>query len=134
MLQIVIDQIEGAEKGWIIDGNYSKIRPYILPMADTVIWLNLPRWATTLRVAKRTIKNVINKTRICGDNYESLKSALLPSSIIWYNAFGGKKSQTRIAKALRNSELDATIYEIRSYRQLREFYNNCGLDQNAYLT
>ena len=134
MLQIVKDQIEMAEDGWIVDGNYSKIRPYVLPMADTVIWLNLPRLATTIHVAKRTLKNAVKRTRICGDNYESLKSALSPSSIIWYNAFGGKKSQTRIAKALETPELDATVYELLTYRQLRQFYTSCQLDQTAYLT
>ena len=134
MLQIVMDQIETAKDGWIVDGNYSKIRPYLLPMADTVIWLNLPRWATTIHVAQRTSKNAVRRTRICGDNYESLKSAFSPSSIIWYNAFGGKKSQTRVAKALETPELDANVYELQTYRQLRQFYTSCGLDQTAYLT
>ena len=134
MLQIVMNQVEMAQNGWIIDGNYSKIRPHILPIADTVIWLNLPRWATTLKVAKRTFKNAFNGTRICGDNYESLKTAVSPSSIIWYNAFGGKQSQARVRDALQSPELDATIYELRSYRRLRQFYESLGVDQNDYLT
>lgn len=134
MLEIVIDRVAQATNGWIVDGNYGKIRPHLLPMADTVIWLNLPRIPTTLRVAKRSLLNAINKTRICGDNYETLKTALSPDSIIWYRAFHGQKSQHRIADDIADSQTTATIHEIRSYRQLRAFYQSLGLDSRHYLT
>ena len=42
MLQIVKTRIAEANDGWIVDGNYRRIRPHVLPLADTVIWLNLP--------------------------------------------------------------------------------------------
>lgn len=42
LLEIVRKRIEESPEGWIIDGNYSKIRPHILPLTDTVTWLNLP--------------------------------------------------------------------------------------------
>ena len=134
MLEIVQKRIEESPRGWIIDGNYSKIRPHILPLTDTVIWLNLPTWSVTLRIVKRTILNVLRRNRICGDNYESFFNALAPSSVIWFNAFDGKKSQQRVAEALRNFELDANVYEIRSYRELRDFYRNLNVRPNAYLT
>ena len=95
MLKIVRKRITESPEGWIIDGNYSKIRPHILPLADTVIWLNLPTWGVTLRIIKRTILNVLRRNRICGDNYESLFNALAPSSVIWFNAFRGEKVPTK---------------------------------------
>ena len=134
MLHIVKQRLSEAKNGWIVDGNYRRIRPHVLPLADTVIWLNLPRWSTTLRVAKRTISNALKRTQICGDNYESLRTALSPRSVIWYNAFDAHKSQTRIAEALNDQEINADVYEIRSYRQLRNFYENCGLDLRAHRT
>ena len=134
MLEIVRERIEELPEGWIIDGNYSKIRPHILPLADTVIWLNLPTWSVTLRIVKRTILNVFRRNRICGDNYENLFNAIAPSSVIWFNAFSGKKSQQRVAESLRTMEFDANVYEIRSYRELRDFYRNLNLDQKAHLT
>ena len=134
MLKIVQKRIEDSPEGWIIDGNYSKIRSHILPLADTVIWLNLPTWSVTIRIVKRTILNVLRRNRICGDNYESLLNALAPSSVIWFNAFEGKRSQQRVGEALRSLEFDANVYEIRSYRELRDFYSSFNIDQNAYLT
>ena len=134
MLQIVRERIDESPDGWIIDGNYSTIRPHILPMADTVIWLNLPTWNVTIRIAKRTIINILRRKRICGENYENPLNAIAPNSVIWFNAFGGKRSQQRVAEALRKSESDANIYEIRSYRVLRDLYRNLNVDRNAYLT
>lgn len=134
MLKIVRKRIAESPEGWIIDGNYSKIRPHILPLADTVIWLNLPTWSVTIRIFKRTVLNVLRRNRICGDNYESLGNVLAPNSVIWFNAFGGKKSQQRVGEALRNLEFDANVYEIRSYRDLRDFYRSFNIDQDAYLT
>ncbi len=134
MLEIVTERVAHATDGWIVDGNYSKIRPHVLPLADTVIWLNLPRIPTTLRVAKRTLLNAINRTRICGDNYESLKTAFSPDSIIWYRAIHGQKSQQGIAVDLADSQNRVTIYEIRSYRQLSAFYRSLGLEPHHYLT
>ncbi len=134
ILEIVRERIEGSPDGWIIDGNYSKIRPHILPLADTVIWLNLPTWSVTIRIVKRTIFNALQRNRICGDNYESFLNAIAPNSVIWFNAFGGKRSQKRVAEALRTLGFDANVYEIRSYRELREFYRSFKLDQKAHLT
>ena len=134
MQQIVADHVAKATNGWIVDGNYSKIRSHLLPLADTVIWLKLPRIPTTLRVAKRTLLNAINKTQICGDNYESFKTAFSPDSIIWYRAIHGQKSQHGIAVDLAKPQTRATIYEIRSYRQLRAFYRSLGLDPRQHLT
>ena len=134
MLQIVKTRIAEANDSWIVDGNYRRIRPHVLPLADTVIWLNLPRWSTTLRVAKRTISNALKRTQICGDNYESIRSALSPDSVTWYNAFDAQKSQSRVAEELNHQQISADVYEIRTYRQLRKFYERCGLDHRAYRT
>ena len=134
MLELVRGRIEESSDGWIIDGNYSKIRRHILPMADTVIWLNLPTWSVSLRIIKRTIFNLLRRRRICGDNYESIFNAIAPSSVIWFNAFGGKRSQRRVGEALRTVEFDANVYEIRSYSELRGLYRRFNVDQSAYLT
>jgi adenylate kinase family enzyme len=42
---------------WIIDGNYGGTLELRLPLADTVIFLDFPRWRCVSRVIRRVIKH-----------------------------------------------------------------------------
>src|ERR1700745_962235 len=42
-----------SEDGWVIDGNYSAVRPIVWARADTVVWLDLPRRIVIRQVAWR---------------------------------------------------------------------------------
>lgn len=44
--------LAGGER-WIIDGNYSNTMDIRLPLAETIIFLDFPRWLCLLRVLRR---------------------------------------------------------------------------------
>lgn len=44
-----------AEERWIIDGNYKNTLAIRIAAADTVVFLDYPRWLTVFRVLKRRI-------------------------------------------------------------------------------
>lgn len=75
-----------ASERWIVDGNYVSVgaRDVIWPRADTVVWLDHPRWITVPRVVRRTLNRGIRRTPLWSGNRESLRLALRPDSIIRY--------------------------------------------------
>ncbi len=49
---------EAAADGWVIDGNYSTVRPLVWARADTVVWLDLPKVTVMRQVVWRTLRRV----------------------------------------------------------------------------
>lgn len=73
--------------GWTIDGHLREGRPeeqLILSRADTVIWLDFPRWRVMASVVPRTLWNTISRKRVWGGNVERWQMLLSPDhSIVW---------------------------------------------------
>ncbi len=56
--------------GWVIDGNYSAVRPLVWERADTVVWLDLPRRTVMRQVIWRTLRRVAFKVELWNGNRE----------------------------------------------------------------
>ncbi|NLG68109.1 MAG: adenylate kinase, partial [Firmicutes bacterium] len=41
---------------WVVDGNYSRVRDILWPMADTVVWLDYPLPVILGRLLRRTAR------------------------------------------------------------------------------
>lgn len=77
-----------AQDRWIIDGNYTSVgaQDLILPRAELVVWLDMPRLLTWWRVAKRSAERAwTKKTLWATNNTESLRRSFLStdSVILW---------------------------------------------------
>jgi adenylate kinase family enzyme len=58
--------------GWVVDGNYSAVRDLVWEQADTVVWLDLPRWLMMRRVVLRTIRRAVTRELLWNGNREPL--------------------------------------------------------------
>jgi adenylate kinase family enzyme len=56
--------------GWVVDGNYSAVRDLVWDRADTVVWLDLPRWLVMRRVILRTVRRAVTRERLWNGNRE----------------------------------------------------------------
>ena len=63
-----------AGDGWVIDGNYSVVRPLVWERADTVVWLDPPRRTVMRRVAWRTVRRGVTRQALWNGNRESLRN------------------------------------------------------------
>jgi adenylate kinase family enzyme len=77
-----------AADGWVIDGNYSRVRPLIWARADTVVWLDLPRRTVMRQVTWRTLRRVAGREVLWNGNRER-----------WRNFFSWNPEQSVISWA-----------------------------------
>jgi adenylate kinase family enzyme len=55
---------------WVIDGNYSAVRPLVWARADTVVWLDLPKRTVMRRVIWRTLRRAAGRVELWNGNQE----------------------------------------------------------------
>ena len=59
-----------AAPSWVVDGNYSAVRDLVWSRADTVAWLDLPRWQVMRQVVGRTARRAARRAELWNGNVE----------------------------------------------------------------
>jgi adenylate kinase family enzyme len=70
------------DDAWVVDGNYSRLRPVIWQRADTLVWLDYRFHVVLGRLLRRTMRRVVLGEECCNGNRERLSNALSKDSII----------------------------------------------------
>ncbi|HET9347333.1 MAG TPA: hypothetical protein VFO05_16695 [Candidatus Limnocylindrales bacterium] len=71
-------------EGWVVDGNYSKVRDLVFGRIDTVVWLDLPLRTCLRRVVVRTLDRARRRELLWGTNREGLRSLVGRDSLVWW--------------------------------------------------
>jgi adenylate kinase family enzyme len=71
--------------GWVIDGNYSKVRDLVWGRADTVVWLDYSFALTFARLLRRTLARVHSGEELWNGNRERFAGQFLSrdSLLVW---------------------------------------------------
>jgi adenylate kinase family enzyme len=67
---------KAAGDGWVIDGNYTKVRDLVWQRADTVVWLDLARAVIMRRIISRSLGRVVFRRRLWNGNRERWRNVL----------------------------------------------------------
>ncbi len=81
---------------WVIDGNYSRVRPLVWKRADTVIYLDYSFWRTFWQLLTRTIHRSIQQEALWHGNRENLWKSLFSKDLIilWMlQTYGRRRKQ-----------------------------------------
>lgn len=62
-----------AQERWVVDGNWDEAPNFLWPQADTVVWLDYPRFLVTWRVLRRSVSRTVLRRRLWNDNYETVR-------------------------------------------------------------
>jgi adenylate kinase family enzyme len=65
-----------AAGGWVIDGNYGRVRDLVWARADTVVWLDLPKRTVMRQVIWRTLRRVALRRELWNGNRERWRNFL----------------------------------------------------------
>jgi adenylate kinase family enzyme len=88
-----------AAGGWVIDGNYGRVRDLVWARADTVVWLDLPKRTVMRQVAWRTLRRVALRRELWNGNRER-----------WRNFFTWNPEQSVISWAWHKHATDRATY------------------------
>lgn len=70
--------------GWVIDGNYSKVRDIVWGRADTLVWIDYPLPIIFWRLWWRSIKRVVTREKLWSNNQESWRAFIGSESLfLW---------------------------------------------------
>jgi adenylate kinase family enzyme len=124
-----------AGDGWVIDGNYSKARPLVWARADTVVWLDLPRWTVMRQVVWRTVRRVAFRVELWNGNRErwaNLFTWVPEESVIswaWHRHAVYRERYAVAAADPANSHLQ--FVRLRSRAEIRRFLARVARAENA---
>lgn len=82
--------------GWVVDGNYSATRDLVWDRADTVVFLDLPRWRVMAQLSVRTLRRMWTGRELWNGNRESWSNLLSREAerniLLWsWTTHGGKR-------------------------------------------
>jgi len=121
-----------VEQGnWVIDGNFSIVRDLVWVRADTIIWLDYPFIVIFLQALTRSIKRIVTKEKLFGDNVETFRQTFFSKNSILYwicvSHWDYKKTYTRL---LKNSE--KKIFILKSKREKNNFLRALSDQKGTY--
>ncbi|MBI2393800.1 MAG: AAA family ATPase [Deltaproteobacteria bacterium] len=67
-----VDDVDHAtrEDAWVVDGNYLPVRELLWSRADTVVWIDLPRWLVEWQVVRRSLVRWLRDETLWNGNRE----------------------------------------------------------------
>lgn len=68
----------------MIDGNFGIVRDIVWKRADTIIWLDYPFAVVFIQALIRSIKRIVTKQKLFGDNVESFRQTFFSKNSILY--------------------------------------------------
>jgi len=118
---------------WVVAGNYSVVMDLTQGSADTIVWLDMPRWLVTWRVIKRSIHRAAKREELWNGNRERWRNLIKrdpeDNIIVWAWTYHGVHTQRYTGFAAGDFWAHADVRRLRSSRQVRDFVSSASLGE-----
>jgi adenylate kinase family enzyme len=107
-----------AGAGWVVDGNYNKLRDVVWPRADTIVWLDYSLPVVIWRVTIRTLRRMLTRQVLWSGNRESFRTTFLSrnSILLWAWQTHGLNRRRYTAMFEESSNAHLTVVRLRTPR------------------
>lgn len=111
---------------WVVDGNYSALRPLVWARADTVVWVDPPRPLVLARVYRRSFRLAATQEELWPGtgNRQPWRDVLMPwvkDSIVRWSWSELRKHPERYGAAMRDpAYAHLTFHHVRTRRAVEE--------------
>ena len=110
---------------WVVAGNYSVVMDLTQGVADTIVWLDLPRWLVTWRVVKRSVRRAATREELWNGNRERWRNLVKrdpeENIIVWAWTYHGVHTQRYTEFADGNFWAHADVHRLRSPADVKRF-------------
>ena len=110
---------------WVVCGNYSKVADLVQGGADTIVWLDLPRWLVISRLIRRSVKRVITREELWNGNRESWRKLLSrdpeQNVVLWSWQHHDQYRQRYESFAAGKFWSHAEVHRLRTRRDVQQF-------------
>lgn len=120
-------KIKGAlnqSQGFVIHGNYNKVRDLTWGNSQLVIWLDYPKSLVMYRVLKRSILRILKQETLWAGNKESIKKTFFSkdSILLWaWQTYALRKKQYEELARLPEYQ-NVTLLRFKSPREAEELH------------
>ena len=128
--RIVLSRIAEADEGWVIEGNYAQLRPFVLPQVETAIVIQLPFLVMYWRIFWRSVTQAARREIIHGGNRESFRVTFASKDSILCEFWQKRKQFAGMGETIASEKSEATrLIVLKSARELNRFYKEHGLSR-----
>ena len=114
-----------AGDGWVIDSNYSRVRDLVWDRADTVVWLDPPRWRNMRQLIGRTLRRGVTRQELWNGNRESLRNVVHrdpeQSIVVWAYTNHARNRDRYAALSADPAHARLRFVRLRSPAEVRSF-------------
>jgi adenylate kinase family enzyme len=125
--EVLFARLEGAEHGWVVDGNYSAVRGLVWERAEVAIVLALPWRVMFWRTFARTVRRLVTREVLWNGNRESLRVLLSRDSVVYDLYRRRERFRSFPDSTTREAPSHVRLVILRSARELDALYREYGL-------
>jgi adenylate kinase family enzyme len=119
---------------WVVAGNYSVVMDLTQGGADTIVWLDLPRWLVTWRVVKRSIRRAATREELWNGNRARwgnlIKRDPEDNIIVWAWTHHAAHTQRYETFSAGNFWAHADVHRLRSPQDVSRFLSSASLGES----